>query len=109
MRNGSGTYYLPTGYNPVVPNTVITSDWANITLNDVAAGISQSISRDGQTTITADLPMSGYKHLNVSNPTARNQYTSLATAQDNQHARVSLTGGTANALVGNMAIGAPTS
>jgi hypothetical protein len=46
-RNGSGTYALPAG-NPVVPNDVITSDWANDTLDDVAAALTDSMSRTGE-------------------------------------------------------------
>lgn len=59
-RNGSGTYSLPSG-NPVVTGTVISSTWANTTLNDIASALTTSIASDGQTPITANLPMSGYK------------------------------------------------
>lgn len=45
-RNSSGVYSLPAG-NPVTPFTVITSAWANPTLADVAAEITNSLSRDG--------------------------------------------------------------
>ena len=37
-RNGSGTYNLPAG-NPVVPATVISTTWANTTLNDIATAL----------------------------------------------------------------------
>lgn len=53
-RNGSGTYYLPTG-NPVVTNTVIESTWANSTMSDVASEITNSLPRDGQAPMTAVL------------------------------------------------------
>lgn len=59
-RNGSGTYSLPAG-NPVVTGTTIQSTWANTTLSDLATAITQSISQDGQTPITANLPMGGFK------------------------------------------------
>jgi hypothetical protein len=59
-RNGSGTYSLPSG-NPVVTGTVISSTWANNTLNDIASALTTSIASDGQTPITANLPMSGYR------------------------------------------------
>lgn len=63
-RNGSGTFTLVSG-NPVVTNTTISSTWANNTLADVASALTQSISQDGQTPITANLPMTGFKHTNV--------------------------------------------
>ncbi len=53
-RNGSGTYSLPAG-NPVVTGTTISSSWANNTMNDLAAAITDSIAADGQTTITGAL------------------------------------------------------
>lgn len=58
-RNGSGTYTLPAG-NPVVTGTTISSTWANTTLSDIATALTQSLSKDGQTTPTADLPMGGF-------------------------------------------------
>lgn len=108
-RNGSGSYTPPSTVNPVQPNTVITSDWANQTVNDIGAALTASIARDGQTIPIADLPMGGYKHTNVGSPTARTHYASVATTQDMQDKRVVLSGaGTANNLSGSCSIGAPT-
>ena len=59
-RNGSGTYTLPAG-NPVVTNTTISSTWANNTLADIQNAITQSVSADGQTTITGNLQMNSNK------------------------------------------------
>lgn len=81
-RNGSGTYALASG-NPVVTSTSISSTWANNTLNDVASALTQSVSNDGQTPITANLPMTGFKHTNVANATARTEYCAAGQAQDN--------------------------
>lgn len=93
-RNGSGVYNLPSGINPVVPNTTITSEWANNTLTDIAAALSQSLARDGQTSPVANLPMGGFRHTNVSDPSARNQYASLGWVQDGFHIRATSVGGT---------------
>ena len=68
-RNGSGTYSLPAG-NPVVTGTTISSTWANNTLSDIATALTQSIAKDGQTPITANIPFSGYKLTNVGAGTA---------------------------------------
>jgi hypothetical protein len=59
-RNGSGTYSLPAG-NPVVTSTTISSTWANTTLSDIATALTASIAADGQTPVTANLPMGGHK------------------------------------------------
>jgi hypothetical protein len=44
-RNVSGTYSLP--LPPVVPNTTIATTWANPTLDDIAAALTDSLSRSG--------------------------------------------------------------
>jgi hypothetical protein len=59
-RNGSGTYNLATG-NPVSTNTTISSTWANNTLADIAAALTQSVSKDGQTALTGNLPAGNNK------------------------------------------------
>ena len=59
-RNGSGTYSLPAG-NPVSAGTTITDTWANTTLSDIASALTSSLSKDGQTTPTGNLPMGGFK------------------------------------------------
>ena len=50
-RNAAGLYSLP--LPPVIPNTVIESDWANTTTDDLANAISDSLSRTGQGGMTA--------------------------------------------------------
>jgi hypothetical protein len=45
-RNTAGTYTLPAG-NPVSSGTSISSTWANNTLGDLAAGLTDSLSRSG--------------------------------------------------------------
>ena len=59
-RNGSGTFNLVAG-NPVVTGTTISSTWANNTLSDIANGLTQSVSADGQTPITGALQMGSNK------------------------------------------------
>jgi len=53
-RNGSGTYSLPSG-NPVVTNTLITSTWANATMSDIGAELTNSLSRSGAGGMTGPL------------------------------------------------------
>lgn len=63
-RNGSGVYTLPAG-NPVVTGTTIASSWANTTLNDVAATLTDSVAADGQTPMTGNLDLNTHKIVNV--------------------------------------------
>lgn len=61
-RNGSGTYSLPaSSWNPATSGATIESSAANATLSDLAAALTQSLSKDGQTTPTGNLPMGGFK------------------------------------------------
>jgi hypothetical protein len=81
-RNGSGSYSLPSG-NPVNNGTTIDPNWANNTMTDISTALTQSISQDGQTPITNNLPMTGFRHTNVANAQNRNEYASAAQCQDN--------------------------
>jgi hypothetical protein len=67
-RNGSGTYSLPAG-NPVVTSTTISSTWANNTMNDLAAALTDSVAADGQTPMTGDLDLNTNKIVNLADPT----------------------------------------
>jgi hypothetical protein len=67
-RNGSGTYTLPAG-NPVVTGTVISTTWANNTMNDLAAAITDSVAADGQTPMTGPLNVNSNKVVNLANGT----------------------------------------
>jgi len=54
MRGSSGTYSLPTG-NPVTTHNVITSTWANSTLADISAELTNSLDRNGRGGMRAPL------------------------------------------------------
>jgi hypothetical protein len=45
-RDSNGNYILPGG-NPVAPDTIIESQWANSTMADIAAALTNSLSRNG--------------------------------------------------------------
>ena len=102
-RNGAGTYNLPIG-NPVTTGTTISSTWANNTLSDIATALTGSVSSDGQTAVSANLPMSGYAHTNVANATLRNMYASAGQVQDNVLQFLTLVSGT-NAITATAAVG----
>jgi len=65
--------------------------------NDFATGINTCIAKDGQNAATADLPMGGFKHTNVANATARNNYAAVSQVQDNSLLWGGTSGGAANA------------
>ena len=68
-RNGSGTYVVYTPGNPVVTGTTISSTAFNNTINDIATALTGSISADGQTPITANIPMNSHKLTGLAAPT----------------------------------------
>ena len=45
-RNSTGKYFLPDG-NPVADGELITAEWANSTLSDIATAITDSLDREG--------------------------------------------------------------
>src|SRR5262252_4735689 len=79
--NGSGTFNLAAG-NPVVTGTTITSTWANNTLSDIATGLGTAVCKDGQQTITANLPLSGFRFTGAGAATARGQFARIDEIQD---------------------------
>lgn len=63
--NGTGTFSLETG-NPVATGTVISSTVHNNTMSDIANnGLSNCITKDGQTTITQNIPLNNKKITNL--------------------------------------------
>ena len=58
--NGSGTFNINSSGQPVVTGTVISSTAFNALTADLATGLSTAITKDGQTTPTANIPMGGF-------------------------------------------------
>ena len=82
--NGSGTFSLVAG-NPVVTNTTVSSTVHNNTMTEIASGLSNAICKDGQTTITANIPMAGYKFTGLAAGSANGnslRYEQLFTTSD---------------------------
>jgi hypothetical protein len=76
-RNGSGTYSLPAG-NPVVTGTTISSTWANNTMNDLAAALTDSVAADGQTPMTGNLDLNTHKIVGLVAGTASGEAVEFA-------------------------------
>lgn len=104
-RNGNGVYNLP--LPDVEPDTIIYSSWANETLHDVAEALTISLTGDGQTVPTSNLPMGGFHHINVGDPTLRNQYATLGMVQDGRDKRLTNIVGVDN--VSGLLVGGATS
>lgn len=64
--------------------------------NGFATALSTCICKDGQTTITANLPMSTFKHTGVGNASARTHYAAAGQAQDGTFTYLGTTGGAAD-------------
>lgn len=79
-RDGSGTYSLPEA--AYVAGTTITSASVNSNLSDIGSALTQSLSKDGQTTPTANQPMGGFRHTGTGAAAARTDYARTDQAQD---------------------------
>jgi hypothetical protein len=94
-RNGSGVYNLPAG-NPVVTGTTIASTWANNTMNDIAAALTDSVAADGQTPMTGDLDMNTNKIINLDPATVAGNAVEYSQFISASSTSVAITGGTIN-------------
>ncbi len=96
--NGSGTFLINSSGQPVVTGTTISSTAFNALTSDLATGLSTAITKDGQTTPTAHIPLGGFKLTGVGAATARTDAMTLANAQDGTGVYVATVGGTADAI-----------
>lgn len=93
--NGSGVFSINSAGQPVVDGTTITATAFNTFTADIATGLSTAICKDGQTTVTANIPFGGYKLTGIGLGTA----TTDAARMDNANSfgtcefRLSLTTG----------------
>jgi len=79
--NGSGTFLINTAGQPVVPNTVISATAFNALTADLANGLSTCITKDGQTTPTANIPMGNNKITGLAAGTAGTDAANLSQVQ----------------------------
>lgn len=102
-RNGTGTYSLPEA--AFVSGTSISSTAVNTNFSDIAAALTASIAKDGQTAATANLPMGGYIHTGVGNATARTHYAAAGQVVDGALTWGGTAGGTGDAMTLTMSPG----
>jgi hypothetical protein len=90
--NGSGTFQINTTGQPVVAGTVISSTAFNSLTSDLATGLSTAITKDGQTTVTANIPMSGFKITNLGAATVGTDAVRYSQIQSNTDKLVTVSG-----------------
>lgn len=96
--NGSGVFNrLYNWVNDAAASIKIRADRMDAEMDGFATGLSTCITKNGQTTITANLPMSTYRHTGVGNASARTDYASYGQLQDGTVNWVDA-GGTADAI-----------
>lgn len=79
--NGAGVFQLAAG-NPVVTGTTISSTWANNTLSDIANnGLTNCITKDGQQTVTANIPFNNNRLTSVGNGVAASDAATVGQIQ----------------------------
>lgn len=96
--NGSGTFTRI--YNWVIDKANginITASRMDADTDDIANGLSQCINKDGQTTLTANIPFNNYKITGLSNGSERNHSINVGQVQDNQFLYLGTTSGSADA------------
>jgi hypothetical protein len=91
--NGTGTFLINTAGQPVVASTVISATTFNLLTADLANGLTNVITKDGQTTVTANIPMSNFKITGLGAATTANDAVRLE----------QLTSGATNVSFGNLA------
>lgn len=80
--NGSGTFEINSAGQPVVTGTVISSTAFNALTADLATGLSTALTKDGQTTPTANLPMGTFKFTGLSAGSAATDSANIAQVQN---------------------------
>lgn len=92
--NGSGTFLINTAGQPVVTGTVISTTAFNALTADLATGLSTCLTKDGQTTPTANIPMGNNKLTGLGSGTAATDAATLAQVQSTASKLVASVSGT---------------
>jgi hypothetical protein len=90
--NGSGTFVINSTGQPVVANTVISATVFNALTADLASGLTNCITKDGQSTPTANIPMGSNKITGLANGTLIGDAANLGQVQSTVAKLISITG-----------------
>lgn len=96
--NGTGTFNrLYTWVTDKINSIPITASRMDAEMDGMATGLSSCITKDGQTTITANIPMASHKFTGLSTGNARTDSITLGQVQDGQFTALGTTSGSADA------------
>jgi hypothetical protein len=98
--NGSGTFVINTSGQPVVSGTVITTTAFNALTADLATGLTTALTKDGQTTPTANIKLGGFKLTGVGEGTAATDGANVGQIQSGAGQYVAVTG--TNTILGTL-------
>lgn len=90
--NGSGTFIINTTGQPVVDGTVISSTVFNALTADLANGLTTALTKDGQSTVTNNIPLNGYKITNLGAGTVATDAVQLGQIQSGSFTALTVTG-----------------
>jgi len=90
--NGNGVFQINTAGQPVVAGTVISSTTFNALTNDLAGGLTNAITKDGQSTPTANIPMGGFRITDLAAGVSATDAVRLAQLQGNTLNYMTVTG-----------------
>ena len=105
--NGSGIFTITTAGFPAVPGTTIQSTMVNSTILDLGEWVEPGPDSGwAGRSLSVNLPMGGYRHLNVGKGTGRAEYARIAESQDGEYQWFTA-GGTADAITGALSPALP--
>lgn len=96
--NGTGTFLRIYNWVTDKVNSIpITASRFDAELDGMATGLSNCITKDGQTTISANIPLNSFKLTGLGSGTARTDAITVGQVQDNQFLYLGTTSGSADA------------
>ena len=96
--NGTGTFLrLYTWATDKINSIPITASRVDAEMDGMATGLSNCITKDGQTTISANIPLNSFKLTGLGVGTARTDAITVGQVQDNQFLYLGTTSGSADA------------
>lgn len=96
--NGAGVFTVDTDGNPVVYDTVASETVFNSTMDELAAGLTNTICRDGQSVLTQNIPFNAKKITNLGDASALKDAMNGVRTISNYFNYGTSIGGTANAI-----------
>ena len=90
--NGSGTFVINTAGQPVLTGTTISSTTFNALTSDLATGLTTALTKDGQSTPTADITMGAFKIVSLDAGTVASDAARIDQVQGGTSTYITVTG-----------------